>query len=288
MNQFQKSRNLILFIITFLFNQYLSNLQAFSFLAQADTHSGNKKRKLARKLGHLEIMVDLIDNNNISFVIMPGDLTDNGLIGSSIFCCIPQYDEWSEFCEKWLRPIQGIPVYLCAGNHDIRLNRNGILKEIKVRHGNVYYSFTMDENGKKSYFICCNIYPNKEIRNWLANQKLPTIGEKAPVFFFFHYPPIGKASNDWPQKEKDEFYNLIKNYNVKAIIVGHNGKFSYASSWNNIPLFCLAGYHFGFFDFNSLTEKLQAKFYSATETKSAQEMFIDPQNLDVSHPRYDS
>jgi len=38
---------------------------------------------------------------------------------------------------------------------------------------------------------------------------------------FFHYPIHGAFSDWWSKQEKNDFYKVIKDYNVIAILVGH-------------------------------------------------------------------
>ncbi len=269
-----------LLILFFSYNQ----LSPFIFLANSDTHVGEKGIKEQRKVGHIQKMLEMNSSPlRPTFNLFIGDLTDHGYgeEKNSALCCfkpeIYYTKELNEFCTRWLFPLEetGVPIYLCAGNHDVYGKRTGITNFIKKRPGNTYYKFQKEN----VVFICCHIYPNKEIQKWLQNKILPTIPTHKPIIFFFHYPPTGKGSRSWPEEEKDSFFNTIQNHNVQALIVGHHGKFSYVSTWREkIPVYCVAGEYFAVFDIEE--RLLNVTFHSRNDFKDQNLMYYTPEELE--------
>lgn len=269
--------------LSILFFTY-NPLSSFIFIANSDTHVGNDGIKKERKNGHIEKMLEM--NNEIlkpSFNLFVGDLTDHGYGEEkhNYFCCKKQFvyytEELNSFINTWLNPLEntGVPIYLCAGNHDVYRNRKGITNFIKKKHGNNYYVFEQEN----VTFICCHIYPNPNIQNWLKNEILPKIPNLKPIIFFFHYPPIGKGSFAWTQQEKDSFFEIIQDHNILALIVGHHGKFSYLSTWKErIPVYCVAGKYFAYFDIKD-REIFTVTFHSPQDHKDQTLMFYTPEEL---------
>jgi len=153
------------------------------------------------------------------FVIVTGDLTENGFDGS-LLCCI-EYggDDYQlqRFKLKFIRPIErsGKSIYLCPGNHDLGYwwsPYKPVMHYIRKRHKSTQYAF--ERNGLR--FICCGIYP-KDLK-WLKKQ----MRQDQPHVIFFHYNLIGKWSDWWSEKEKTAFAKVIEPYHIVAILVGHS------------------------------------------------------------------
>lgn len=116
--------------------------------------------------------------------------------------------------------------------------------------GGYYRSFKI----RGCVFFACGIYPNSKtvfldplIADYVKGDMLtgPARKDKTPVFFFFHYNIQGAFSDWWDDDEKDYFYEVIKDLNVKAIFCGHN-HFSEYYEWKKkkIPVYQVGGTQF--------------------------------------------
>lgn len=97
--------------------------------------------------------------------------------------------------------------------------------------------------------ICsCCLLPKKKKGNaltWLRNQIIQ-LTTSAPIVIFFHYNLVGSNCNWWWSKEeKEDFYEVIRDYNVLAIFTGHCHS-SYFTKWKNIPVFGVGGKYFAY------------------------------------------
>ncbi len=81
------------------------------------------------------------------------------------------------------------------------------------------------------------VYPKN--LDWLKNE-LNEITNDTPIVFIFHYVIADNVPyNDWwTNDEKEDFYNVIKNYNVILICNGHDHE-TRIDNWKNIP--CVIG-----------------------------------------------
>lgn len=213
-----------------------------TFIHDSDLHynkNSSRKKNNVKKI--LNISPD--------FVIVTGDLTDNGYDGSNFLCFNygGDEDQLTPLKQKYVNVLDynDIPVYLCDGNHDNGRNKipyKPVLNYIKKRHGGLNYIF--EYNGV--YFICCSVYP-KNIK-WLKKKLNKT--KYYPVFIYFHYNLKDKYSDWWSDKAKQKFYNTIKDYkNIKALLEGHfhNTKVYY---WNEFLVIRSSGRHFGIIQFD--------------------------------------
>ncbi len=78
------------------------------------------------------------------------------------------------------------------------------------------------------HFICLGKYPDKSAIKFLKNDLKSNKDSK--IVIFFHYNLTGKWSDWWSEKER--FYNVIKDYNIKAILVEH-AHISRTSEWKD-------------------------------------------------------
>lgn len=252
----------------FLFN--LGIIQPLGFIASADPHAGASwsEQKAKDQVG---VMKSLINDptSDIKAILFPGDLTHRAYTGLDVKLCkfkyliplpfiknlFPNYPPPSEVVnelkllkEQWLEPLSNYPdfvchpdIHLCPGNHDIApfsrnflhkiLLQKTVMKSIQDQSPNKksYYHFKYDQ----VHFFCCAIYPNETISSWFE-RKLTTLGiaKDDPIVIYFHYHI---ASTWWNQRDKDRFYDIIKNRNA-FVITGHKHK-TYSTKWNNkIPM----------------------------------------------------
>ncbi len=227
----------LLSFINFLFLFYIFSLSSITFLVNSDMHVGNDEcpnyHFKKNQLSEMERYSDKLD-----CVIFVGDLTDNG-----------KDEEFAIFQEEWVKIFsdKGIEVFLCRGNHDEDPFFNH-----KVLNENVPEKYSINLQGIR--FICCGEYPNKI--KWLKNE-LSKTGTKTPIIIFFHYNIVGVYSSWWSQEQKDEFdnsiaefFNVIKNYNIKSVFTGHWHK-SYTYLWkNSIPVIGVGGEYFAIVEFD--------------------------------------
>ena len=203
----------------------------FTFAHDSDLHYG-KTRLDPRRLkdSHPKKIIE----SDAEFVILTGDLTDNGYNDAHIGCI--HYGghgkQLSTFMRRYVKPLEEADreVFMCAGNHDRgkRLWKINIYPAvhhlIKKKYGGLNYTFER----KGLYFVCCHEYP-KNI-NWLKKQ-LKDI--RQPTIIFFHFNLEGPHSDWWNNKAKDAFYDAIKDYKVVALLFGHH-HISKVGEWRGI------------------------------------------------------
>lgn len=229
----------------------LLSITMITFVHDSDIHFTDKGPRSDKKLNP-----DKIIELNPDFTIVTGDLTDNGYDGKSIGCF--KYggfsDQLSPLKDNYVHKLEdnGIPVYLCPGNHDRgrpNICYKAVHRYIIKRHGGLKYSF--ERNGIK--FICCGEYPDD--LKWLKKQ-LKKANDR-PIFIYFHFNLIGPFSNWWSEKEKDKFYQVIKDYpNLQAILVGHWHRSENHTKWNNIRVIRSSGRGFTLIGFDIKEEKI--------------------------------
>ena len=209
----------------------------FSFILDSDLQYG-KEGKVGPIFGK-EDNLDLIleNDHDVDFVILAGDLTENGYNGKS-FCCYNyggNTKQLQAFQENYLDPLEqeNIVVRLCPGNHDrgrFPYFYQPVFSLLREKYGDIRYRFEYQHFN----FICPGIYPNDI--PWLEKQ----LNGDLPNIIFFHYNLEGPFSDWWTEKEKDDFYKTIQDYKIAGILVGHH-HISKESSWNDIKTVSAAG-----------------------------------------------
>jgi len=241
------------------------NFNAKKAIWFGDSHAG---RGTNFKPGYPTYMANLKDtHSDIKFALFAGDLTDSGFINTYIETdnqfgqehpVIDGYGQWGKLCTYWVNRLieKNIEVYLCSGNHDKYYNKDQhltIVDLLKTHYNHLNHKSTATEIAYafvigNCHFICLGTYPDNEIRKWLKNY-LISIGSQAPVFLFFHYPVIRSKFDYF----RNPLYDLIEQYNIKAIITGHI--YSFTAYWREkkIPLYGVGGNYFAVVDFNATT-----------------------------------
>jgi hypothetical protein len=96
---------------------------------------------------------------------------------------------------------------MCQGNHDTYVPwpyvSHPVANYIKSRYGEQFYVREVNS----VVFICCGIYPDKDVLPWLTEQ-LKSAGTK-PVIVWFHYNLWGEYSDFWSEQEKQAFLETI-------------------------------------------------------------------------------
>lgn len=192
------------------------------------------------------------------WISLTGDLTEDG-----------KPEEWDDFTSVFgLNGEGAFPflIYEGFGNHDgptsahpVSPVRNGIktrnLKRNKIRNiskNGLHYSWSR----QGIYFANLNSYPGNEwdpecgwchffqdgfrepafSLDFLKKDLEESVGDS--VVLSFHYGLGGEETFSylwWTSKEKDAFYEVIKDYNVIAIFVGHEHAVKHYQ-WRGIPV----------------------------------------------------
>jgi len=209
----------------------------WSIILSSDLHFGYIDSKHAvsirlDKIDHVQKIIKMKDEFNVEVVISAGDLTENGLNGKRILCWRKNtFDELTPMINNWVKPIEnaGINVLLTIGNHDTYTGQPYIYKPVfeyvrKKYNATCYPIINMDYSGcyTKNFhgilFISMGIYP-KNLK--FLKKKLPK-NKHSPIIIFYHYNTVDEAYSDWwSNKEKEDFYQVIKSFNILAIINGH-------------------------------------------------------------------
>ena len=237
-----------------------SHVLAFSFLVNSDTHvSDGTHANYILKSEQKPIMIKYCQtHDDVKTILLCGDMTDNGY-----------KKQFNTFSNEWLTPFYNlnIPVHMAYGNHDTYLDhwyeKKAVLNYIKKQEGDVHYSFDIDG----IHFICCGKYPDGsgsgsscspicwDTLTWLKYD-LEEVGTQTPVVIFFHYNLVGSFNDWWSGKNKDIFYNIIKNYNIKSVFTGHFHK-TFTHQWRGtIPTACVGGNYFAIGKYHNGTFKV--------------------------------
>jgi predicted phosphodiesterase len=243
-----------------LFSCINFNLYSFKFLVNSDMHVGATDQDTVSqyntKKAQLVKMIEYTGENNVSFVLLAGDLTDTSAQAN-----------FNSFQNDWIYPLTQTKtgIYLCHGNHDgdDGCTKSPVVKYIKQTYGDVRYSF--DFGGV--HFVCCGMYPDYKKSNpccfynncldtitWLENdlekmaqaQQNKSIQEM-PIILFFHFNLTGDWSDWWSDENKNKLYGVLQGYNVLNIFTGHCHS-TYTDVWNGIKTTCVGGDKFAICD----------------------------------------
>jgi outer membrane protein assembly factor BamB/predicted phosphohydrolase len=172
------------------------------FILFSDTHLA------ANTTGAEDLRLAVADVNTltgIDFVLVSGDITDLN-IGTHLDTAKQILDNLS------------VPYYIIPGNHDTKWSGSAGAN-FRALWGDDKFSFIQD--GYK--FIGFHQGPvlrmddghiPREVLTWLADE-LANTGDEQPVILVMHYP-LNASIDNWI-----ECVNIIKDYNIKAIIHGH-------------------------------------------------------------------
>ncbi|SHF92415.1 Por secretion system C-terminal sorting domain-containing protein [Mariniphaga anaerophila] len=176
------------------------------------------------------------------------------------------------------------PVYDTWGNHDGSNVRNLIksrnkerASEVNLSENELHYSFDWDN----IHFVTVGIFPGNEpsagVFNYNPYNSLDflkydlenNVGKTGePVVIYQHFG-FGSHSlepdNWWTEDEADAYYNVIKDYNIIAIIHGHEHE-QFFGKWNGIDIINLPHYddvkETGFCAINITGTELKAAMYN--------------------------
>jgi 3',5'-cyclic AMP phosphodiesterase CpdA len=201
------------------------------------------------KTDHVETILSIVPEYEVDAIICAGDLTDSGYDGKHLCCWhYGGKDDQVSPLVKFVNAIEHTaPVYLCMGNHDNYVPwpyvHKGVRKLIIDRHGSLRYSWDLEKIGSDGnqvmyHFICLDVYPNSKSIKFLKKD-LAKNSDKI-IIIYFHYCLTGGFSDWWTDNEKNTFYDTIKDYNIRLIIVGHRHQ-NWLDKWNGIDVVSGAG-----------------------------------------------
>ncbi|MCX6343576.1 MAG: metallophosphoesterase [Armatimonadetes bacterium] len=178
-------------------------------------------------------------------ILLTGDIANNGK---------PQ--EWEAFVADY--GLNGdaslaYPIYELWGNHDGR-TVDIVAQGMKKRNPSRPNLTAISKNGfhyswdwGKVHFACANIYPGQVSKIVIPNDPIysmdfikedleKNVGKSGrPVVIEMHYGLEGGGAGWWTEDEHQAFYDVVKNYNVIAILFGHtHGGGNY--KWNGIDM----------------------------------------------------
>lgn len=224
-----------------------------TFFVSSDTHYGNADNNQLNK-ETIELMNSTpgmalpgsFNGGNVKTprgVVLNGDLLDNGT-------GITAKDNWAEFVRDYgLTGDDGklvFPVYEGFGNHDggpaKSYDRNEIRERNKKRIGvktisdnGLHYSWDWDDlhlvqlnlfggNGPEDVMNVSGPNHDPELAlNFLKQDLEKNVGKSfKKVIVFQHFSWIDGMSDWWTMEAKDRFYEVVKDYNIVALINGHS------------------------------------------------------------------
>lgn len=239
--------------------------KTFSFYVFSDTHlTGDQKRYLIndsmiREANRLYLQdfpdsLSYLKKQKPRGILICGDLTDGATA-----------KQWADFTE--LYGLNGenhlkYPVYENYGNHDgdsVGVVRQGIKERNKIRKkitnvsaNGLHYSFdwgnyhfvslgSYPANGWDATCGWCHYFKKgfRDPQNSLAFLKedlAKYTNSRSKVIMYFHYGWDDFSKLWWTEKEQDNFYDVIRNYNIAAIFTGHDHATGYRT-WRGINVY---------------------------------------------------
>ena len=179
-------------------------------------------------------------------VLLLGDLTNWGLA-----------EEWAALTNDW--GLNGerrlsFPVYEGYGNHDFHDLWSSILEWLKARNplrtglsnissNGYHYSWDWDF----LHLVCLNLFPGNEPGStsrmhdpkrsleFLSDDLATRVGNSGrPVVLCHHYGlDPGNSGHWWSDQQREDYFNVIKDYNVIIILGGHSHGFG-PVNWRGI------------------------------------------------------
>ncbi len=207
------------------------------------------------------------DINEIRGVLIAGDLTDHARLHE-----FDSFEKHYGLCggDGKQKGSLKYPVYEGYGNHDYRNYRNfdhkhKVIEQVgertelrsdiitKTAKNRAHYSWQWDN----IHFVNVNVKPSDQMElrfnkrgkikkyidpyqalTFLEDDLKENVGlSQKGVVIMMHYPPQNKRLL---QSERDDFYEVIKNYNVIAIVAGHSHR-SRRSTFHGIDVFEVGG-----------------------------------------------
>lgn len=178
----------------------------FSFALLTDTHISTSNPRPMEDLQRS--IADINQNSSIEFVVVTGDLTENGDL-ASIQAIKNALDQLN------------VPYYAASGNHETTWSESGVMDFSRV-FGDSRFAFTHND----MYFIGFNSGPVIRMADghvapqditWLKhNLDSVSAAGNTPIFVFTHYPLRNGDVDNWY-----DVTDVLRQYNVQCIMGGH-------------------------------------------------------------------
>ncbi|MFC2083456.1 PQQ-binding-like beta-propeller repeat protein [Bacteroidota bacterium] len=201
-------------LVVLLFSVSLVHSQSYKFAWISDLHIGYPEADM-----ELDSVVQLVNNmSELKFLIASGDIAEKG-----------RNDEL-ERTKEILDRLE-ITYYIIPGNHDTKWSESGCTKFIE-QWNNDKFIFKYD----KDIFIGLNSgipwrggggHIKPEDIQWLK-QQLSSTDTTDNIYFVVHHP-LDESIDNWYV-----ITNVLRNYNIKAVLYGH-GHENKITDFNNIP-----------------------------------------------------
>lgn len=178
--------------------------QQMTFALLTDTHVSKNNIKPAEAL--VEVIKDVNSNPNIEFVLVSGDISEEG-------------DFVSLNAAKSLLDQINKPYYVIPGNHETKWTESGMTDIGKI-FGSERFLF----EHKGFLFMGFNTGPLIRMADghvapqdiaWL-NDELAKVGKDKPVILVTHYPLLAGDVDNWY-----EVTDVVRKYNIKSFLGGH-------------------------------------------------------------------
>lgn len=185
----------------------------FAFLA--DTHIGTSTG--ADDLRHS--VRDINDQEGIDFVILAGDATEYDLAGEL------------DTVKKIMSELD-VPYHIIPGNHELKWSASGGEKFKKLfgddKFNVVYGGYRFIGVNQGPLMRMGEGFIAREDINWVEDALKNMKNKTQPVFFVTHYPLDHTVTNSY------DFLELIKHYNIQAIMHGH-GHRNRLNDYSDVP-----------------------------------------------------
>lgn len=178
----------------------------FSFALLTDTHISTSNPRPMEDLQRS--IADINQNSSIEFVVVTGDLTENGDL-ASIQAIKNALDQLN------------VPYYAASGNHETTWSESGVMDFSRV-FGDSRFAFTHND----LYFIGFNSGPVIRMADghvapqditWLKhNLDSVSAAGNTPIFVFTHYPLRNGDVDNWY-----DVTDVLRQHNVQCIMGGH-------------------------------------------------------------------
>lgn len=178
----------------------------FSFALLTDTHISTSNPRPMEDLQRS--IADINQNSSIEFVVVTGDLTENGDL-ASIQAIKNALDQLN------------VPYYAASGNHETTWSESGVMDFSRV-FGDSRFAFTYND----MYFIGFNSGPVIRMADghvapqditWLKhNLDSVSAAGNTPIFVFTHYPLRNGDVDNWY-----DVTDVLRQHNVQCIMGGH-------------------------------------------------------------------
>ena len=234
------TKKLFLFLLATLCRFHVGLAQDFTFALFSDTHISTNNDKPSHDLNL--VIADANKNPNIEFVIVSGDISEEG-----------DYTSLSK--AKQLLGQLHMPYHAVLGNHETKWTESGM-----TDFGKIFGSETFKFEHNGFLFLGFNTGPLlrmadghvvPQVIDWLKTE-LAAAGENKPTFLITHYPLKEGDVDNWY-----DVTDAVRPYNIKSFIGGHyhsNRVFEY----DGIP---------GFINRSTMADKTREPGYTLYEIK---------------------